>query len=51
MSKKERKQLIRMINDTNLKSENQVYDLAVELCNWSVRLRAEILRRCEEDGL
>lgn len=49
MSKKERKELVNMINSTRLNDENQVYDLAVELCNVSVRLRAEILRRCDED--
>ncbi len=51
MSKKERNKLINMINSTRLDNEDQVYDLAVELCNVSVRLRAEILRRCEENEL
>lgn len=47
MSKKERKKLVHMINNTKLDDENEIYDLAIELCNWSVRLRAEILRREE----
>ena len=51
MSKKDRKRLVHMINNTNLNDENELYDLAIELCNWSVRLRAEILRREEFEEL
>lgn len=51
MSKKEKKKLILMINNTRLNDEDSVYDLAVELCRWSVRLRSEILRRSEEEEL
>ena len=51
MSKKEKKKLILMINNTRLNDEDNVYDLAVELCRWSVRLRSEILRRGEEEEL
>ena len=41
--------LVHLINNTNLNSENQIWDLAVELERWSVRLRAEVLRRHEFD--
>ena len=49
MSKKEKNKLVHLINNTNLNSENQIWDLAVELERWSVRLRAEVLRRHEFD--
>ena len=49
MSKKDRKKLIQLINNTRLNNENDIWDLAVELENMSVRLRAEVLRRHEFD--
>ena len=49
LSKKEKKKLINLINNTNLSNENQIWDLAVELGRYSVKLRAEILRRHEFD--
>ena len=51
MSKKDKYRLIGKINCTKLNDEDQIYDLAVELCRWSVRLRSEILRRSEEEDL
>ena len=51
MSKKDKYRLIGKINSTKLNDEDQVYDLAVELCRWSVKLRSEILRRSEEAEL
>ena len=51
MSKKDKHRLIGLIGNTKLDDEDQVYDLAVELCKWSVRLRSEILRRTEEENL
>lgn len=51
MSKKERKKLVHQINNTKLDNEDEIYDLAIELCNWSVRLKAEILRRAELEEL
>lgn len=49
MSKKDRKKLIHLINNTKLNNENEIWDLAVELSRISVKLRAEILRRHEFD--
>jgi hypothetical protein len=49
MSKKDKKKLIQLINNTRLNNENDIWDLAVELENMSVRLRAEVLRRHEFD--
>lgn len=49
MSKKDKNRLIGMIGNTKLDDEDQIYDLAVELCKWSVRLRSEILRRSMEE--
>ena len=49
MSNKERKKLIQLIKNVNLGNEDQVWNLAVELGNVSVRLRANILRRHEFD--
>lgn len=51
MSKKEKHRLIGKIKNTKLNDEDQIYDLAVELCRWSVRLRSEILKRSEEENL
>lgn len=51
MSKKDKHRLIGKINNTKLNDEDQIYDLAVELCRWSVRLRSEILKRSEEENL
>ena len=50
MSKKDRNKLINLINKTKLNSENQIWDLAIELEKVSISLRAEILRRHEFDG-
>lgn len=49
MSKKDRNKLINLINKTKLNSENQIWDLAIELERVSISLRAEILRRHEFD--
>lgn len=51
MSKKEKHRLISKIKNTKLNDEDQIYDLAVELCRLSVKLRSEILRRSEEAEL
>lgn len=51
MSKKDRKKLIHLINNTKLNNENEIWDLAVELSRISVRLRAEVLRRHEFDDM
>ena len=41
--------LVHLINNTRLDDEDSIWDLAVELENVSVRLRAEVLRRHEFD--
>lgn len=49
ISNKERKKLIYKINNTRLNNEDDIFDLAITLCRWSVRLRSEILKRQEEE--
>lgn len=43
LSKKEKKQLITLVSNVNIKDEDSVWDMAVELGKWSVKLRASIL--------
>ena len=47
LSKKDKTRLINKINNTKIDDEEQVFDLAILLCRWSVKLRSEILRRSE----
>ncbi|MBQ6219947.1 MAG: hypothetical protein IJH63_00740 [Methanobrevibacter sp.] len=51
MSKKQKKKMLWKISNTRLDNEDEVFDLAISFCKWSVRLRSEILRRYEEDDL
>ena len=49
LSKKEKKELITLVQNVNVKDEDSVWDLGVELCRWSVRLRASILSQSGDD--
>lgn len=51
MSKKQKKKLLWKINNTRLDNEDDIFDLAITFCRWSVKLRSEILRRHEEEEL
>lgn len=44
LSNKEKKELIKLIKDVDINDEDSVYDLGVELCRWSVKLRASIIK-------
>lgn len=43
MSKKEKKELLNLVQNVKIDEEDSVWDLGVELCRWSVKLRATIL--------
>lgn len=47
VSKKDRKALFNLINNTDWCDEDSVWDCGVVLGVWSVKLRGEILRRSE----
>ena len=49
VTKKERKKLLALIGNTDWSDEDSVWNLGVELGNWSVKIRGEILRRNGED--
>lgn len=43
LSKKEKKELINLVKSVKVDDEDSVWDLGVELCRWSVKLRASVL--------
>ena len=49
LSKKDRKKLLSVIYSTDWYDEDSVWDCGVELCRFSVMLRAEVLRRANCD--
>ena len=49
LSKKERKELGKLISNVDWCDEDSVWDCGVALREWSVKLRAEILRRNSDD--
>lgn len=49
LSKRDRKRLLSLVHSTDWRDEDSVWDCGVELCRFSVLLRAEVLRRGEFD--
>lgn len=43
LSKKEKKELVKLVQNVQVDKEDSVWDLGVELCRWSVKIRASIL--------
>lgn len=51
LSKRDKKRLFGLVHSTDWFDEDSVWDCAVELGRFSVRLRSEVLRRVEDDLL
>ena len=50
LSKKEKRELLKLIENVNIKDEDSVWDLGVELCRWSVKIRADIITKKDDGG-
>lgn len=51
ISKKEKKELINLVTTASIKDEDSMWNLAVELGKWSVKIRATILSQEDEEGV
>ena len=49
LTKKEKKQLINLVQNVNIKDEDSVWDLGIELSRWSIRLQAKVLTKCSDN--
>jgi hypothetical protein len=47
LSKRDKRRLLGLVNGTDWSDEDSVWECGVELCRFSVMLRAEVLRRAE----
>lgn len=49
LTKNERKELLNLVRNVDWCNESSVWSVGVELSKWSVKLRAEILRRSSDE--